>query len=139
MKNILFLFAVLSLNIFTFNSSAQAEDHEHSIEVCSAIDQTVCAHLGYKWGPLNTTSEGQFIVHAMTPNNSELSNLAVELWMEMGDHGHGSSPVTLTKVRPNIYKVTEAYFVMEGEWLVKINFDLNGVNHTLEIPVQVVE
>ncbi len=133
---------VLSFTIFGITSprvSQAAEDHEHSIEVCSTQNQNVCAHLGFIAGPLNSHSEGQFVVHFLTPANSEISNLTVELWMNMGDHSHGSAPVSITPLRPKIYKITEAYFVMDGEWQVQIRFDLNGAPQSIDIPVLILE
>ncbi len=142
MKKSLYFIGTLALllaPVLGFSSQVMVEDHEHSVEVCSEKSNTVCAHLGFKWGPLSTSQKGQFIVHALTNTNSTITNLSVDLWMEMEGQGHGSSPVTLTQVRPNIYKVTEAYFIMPGEWLVKLAFDLDGVKHTIDIPVNIVE
>lgn len=127
------------IGIITPRFSQAAEDNEHSIEVCSTQNQNVCAHLGFMAGPLNSHSEGQFVVHFLTPANSEISNLTVELWMNMGKHSHGSAPVTITPLRPQIYKITEAYFVMVGEWQVQIRFDLNGAPQSIDIPVPILE
>lgn len=123
----------------SFSIKSFADDHKHSVEVCSEKNQNVCVHLGFLWGEFNTRTAGQFILHATTPAGTQISNLAVELWMDMGGHGHGSSPVVISPLKPNIYKITEAYFMMSGEWLVQVSFDYAGELHSLEIPVNVLD
>ena len=129
MKKVLFV-ALLSLGIM-----AHADD-DHTPNYCSAVQTNVCAHLGHMTA-LNTRDEVQFVAHVMTPNDQQISDLKIDLWMDMGGHGHGSSPVTITQFGPNKYKVSEAYFVMTGTWLVRLTFNFNGQKQQINIPLQV--
>lgn len=124
---------VIGLFVVGLNAFA-AGDGDHSETICSAVDAKVCAHLGHMTKDAST-GEAQFIAHAMIPQNQEVSDMKVVLWMP--SMGHGSSPVTLTKVGVNKYQVTEAYFMMPGQWEVRLSFSLNGANHKINIPVAV--
>lgn len=121
---------MLSLPAFADNG------HTHTPNVCSTKNPDVCAHLGI-YGELKSTVANQFIVDIMTPDGSAFTNLKVVLWMP--DMGHGSSPVSLQDVGNNHYLVTNAWFVMTGQWTVKLNFDFNGENLDIEIPVEIAE
>lgn len=132
------LFLVAFVCVFGLISFAQAE--EHSANVCASQNQNVCAHLGYHWGLPATSSEGKFVFHAMTPNQSEISDLKIDLWMDMGNgHGHGSAPVALSKMGINKYVVSNAYFVMTGTWLVRADFKIGNDSFHLEFPVDVAQ
>jgi uncharacterized membrane protein YcfT len=113
-----------------------AEDHTHTENVCSAKNADLCSHLGLH-NVLKTTEAGRFIVDIMTPDGSPATNLKVTLWMP--DMGHGSSPVAIKDVGNNHFLVTEAWFVMTGKWLVKLEFDFAGETHQIEIPVDIAE
>jgi YtkA-like protein len=116
---------------------AFAEDgHSHTPNVCSTKNPDVCAHLGI-YGTLKSSVANRFIVDILTPGNAAYSNLKVVLWMP--DMGHGSSPVSLQDIGSNHYMVTDAWFIMKGKWAVKLNFDFNGQNLDIEIPVEITE
>jgi len=110
--------------------------HDHSVTVCSAQNSALCAHLGLHQ-VLNSTSEGRFIAHFMTPDEAAVSNLQVILWMP--DMGHGSSPVVVHEIRKNFFEVTEAWFIMPGTWLVKMSFEYAGAKHQIDIPLDIAE
>lgn len=114
----------------------QAQDDDHTPNYCSAVQTTVCAHLGHMTA-LNTTDEVQFVAHVMTPSDVQVTDLKVELWMEMGSHSHPGSPVTLTQFGVNKYRVTEAYFVMSGTWTVRLTFNFDGQKQQINIPLTV--
>jgi hypothetical protein len=61
----------------------------------------------------------------------------VDLWMQMGGHGHGSSPLNIKNSSDGTYDITKAYFVMAGEWQIRVNYQYGNVNETLIIPVLV--
>lgn len=44
--------------------------------------------------------------------------MAVVLWMP--SMGHGSAPVKITEIQPGVYEVSEVYFVMSGDWEIRI-------------------
>jgi hypothetical protein len=132
LKNVIFVVAMMVCFV------AGATDGDHSEDVCSTLNPAVCAHLGHMT-KVNSTDEVQFVTHVMTPQNKAISNLKVDLWMQMGNHGHGSSPVKLTQFATNKFRVTEAYFVMTGQWLVRVSFDYENQTHKLAFPVTVSE
>jgi hypothetical protein len=114
---------------------AAAHTH-HSDEICSANQPAVCAHLGYELEP-NASDEWKFMLHFQSPtlDSALLSNVAVKLWMDMGHHSHGSSPVTVTQKDPVHFLVEEAYFPMRGPWQIKVNYSYDGQSGELVIPV----
>lgn len=103
--------------------------------VCTILNDKVCAHL-FLLTELSPDVEGQFIVH-VTPQDGEIvKNLGVELWMNMGHgKGHGSAPVDLESLGDNKYKVTNAWFVMAGPWIVRLSFEIDQDYFEIEIPV----
>lgn len=111
-------------------------DGDHSVDVCSTVDQSVCGHIGHMSG-MKSDSEAEFVVHLEVPNDVQVTDLTVALWMP--DMGHGSSPVTLTQFGVNKYKVTQAFFIMPGHWEVRVNFKLEGAEHSIHIPVDIIE
>lgn len=126
-----FIFALL-LSVVGY-----AEDHSHTPPVCAADQEEVCLHLGIH-GDLIANQEVKFMVHFLVANEvaAKLSDLTVELWMDMGEgHGHGSSPVTITEKAPGKYVVTDAYFLMAGEWQVKVGYNFEGQHHEIIVPV----
>jgi hypothetical protein len=112
--------------------SAFAEDHTPNF--CSVKNENVCAHLGHFTG-LTSSTEAQFMFHASTPNNEQMTDLKLDLWMP--DMGHGSAPLKFEEMDVNLYKVTNAYFMMSGEWLVRASFKLGETAHQIQIPVTV--
>ncbi len=123
---------LLAIALVSFSLNAFAEgDHDHSETVCSALDAKVCAHLGHMQKKSN--GEVQFVAHVEL--SAQVSDMNVVLWMPA--MGHGSSPVKTELFAVNHYKVTQAYFIMPGQWEVRLTFAVNGVTHTLAIPVAV--
>lgn len=131
MKSLIFpLILFFGLNTF-------AQSHDHSETVCDAIKTDLCLHLGIH-EKLNTTDAGQFKVHFLVDATtaSKIQNLSVVLWMDMGHgHGHGTAPVTITPQAPGVYMVSDAYFLMQGPWIVKVGFDLDSTHHELQVPL----
>jgi hypothetical protein len=102
--------------------------------VCSESAPALCAQLLYKTD-INSKDEGKFQVLVQGFDGAPLQNFKVDLWMQMGHHGHGSSPVDIVENANGVYLVTNAWFVMAGKWNVRIDFNLNGQAQHLEIPV----
>lgn len=124
--------ALLLLVLVTF--SAFADDH--SANICSVKDQTVCGHIGHMTG-MKSDSEAQFVAHLEIPGDIQVTDFTLKLWMP--DMGHGSSPVTLNQLGLNKYQVSQAFFIMTGAWEVRVTFNLEGVSHELHIPVEITE
>jgi hypothetical protein len=129
MKSLILAF-VLAFVGFT---TAQAEDH--SAGVC-VEDTALCLHLGFHQKPV-VNAESKFMVHFLVQPDvaAQISNVAVELWMDMGNgHGHGSAPVEVKKMNETHYLASKAYFLMEGEWIVRVTFDYLGESKLIEVP-----
>lgn len=107
---------------------------DHTGEFCTDDSQTICAHLHFL-ADVNTTTEGSFIAHIETPDNQPINNFKIDMWMQMGSHGHGSAPFEVADNGQNHYTITNAWFVMPGTWTVRIDFDFNGAHQHIEIPV----
>jgi hypothetical protein len=125
-------------SLISLTTFAQHHQNEHSVEVCSSVDTTVCAHIGHM-KDLIPSKLGSFVVHVTGP--LEASNMTVLLWMP--SMGHGSSPVTVTQFDVNKYNITQAAFIMKGEWLVRLAFTTgdvaneNQLVHQIDIPLEI--
>jgi hypothetical protein len=121
-----FLVFVLSLNALAVDG-----------EVCSK-QTSVCVRFSSD-REFSTESEGQFRLF-LTASEGVVVNLhKIDLWMQMGDHGHGSSPLQVMPLGPFEYDITKAYFVMRGSWQIRIAYSLGGVTERLIIPVMIKE
>ena len=134
-------FLVLFFSLVIANLSI-AGDHEggtHTRNYCT-VEKT-CAHLMFPKLP-KTTEESEFLVHVMPSNEGAvIENLSIKLWMDMGNgHGHGSSPVTINPTdEANHYEISDAWFVMTGEWQVIVTFKEDGVDRSITIPILITE
>jgi hypothetical protein len=70
--------------------------------------------------PINSNEVGHFLLIAKKNNiASDLpSGFSVILWMP--SMGHGSSPVTISRLGAGIYDISRVYFIMDGEWQVRV-------------------
>lgn len=88
---------------------------------CSSISN-LCHRLTWETMPTETTM-GSFKLEFFQSNLDSPwrdlpGDLSVVLWMP--SMGHGSSPVQIEKVAPGIYHVTRVFFVMPGEWEIRV-------------------
>jgi hypothetical protein len=120
--------------LFIFNFAWASDDH--SVEVCSTKNVNACGHIGHMSG-MTSSGEAQFVVHLTIPDDVQVTDLNIVLWMP--EMCHGSSPVEFTQFGVNKYKVTQAFFVMPGNWVVRVNFKLEGEEHQIEIPIEIAE
>lgn len=88
--------------------------------------------------PLNSSIPGHFLL--ITKKNETMCDLpagfSVFLWMS--SMGHGSGPVTIKKLDTGIYDVSDVYFIMDGEWQIRIQLKnnetiLEELNYTYNI------
>jgi hypothetical protein len=66
--------------------------------------------------------------------------LAVNVLLWMPVMGHGSSPVTLSRTAAGVYEVTRAYFIMPGDWQIRVqlkNATTNSVIEEADISVKI--
>lgn len=81
---------------------------------------------GLDWVEGPGLGQSKFILHSWDSKNSTAAgpykdipgNLHVFLWMP--SMGHGSSPVKISKNAIGEYMVSNVYFIMGGDWDVKI-------------------
>lgn len=99
--------------------------------VCSKTTE-VCADYTPS-ATFTTKQEGRFELSLQ--GQAEL--VSVDLWMQMGSHGHGSSPLKVTQVAPQEYDITKAFFVMKGLWQIRVTYKQGDVTETLIIPVNI--
>lgn len=82
--------------------------------------QNLCA--AYDWEKYPTESEtGAFVARFTNPTSGALIDpalsLKVILWMP--SMGHGSSPVTVTRLSTGVYRVDRVFFSMPGVWQIR--------------------
>lgn len=88
--------------------------------VCSQLNPNLCYMIWFQ-SFINTSEEGKFIIRIQGPQVS-LNQIKVDLWMEMSTgHGHGSTPLIYTELMPNVFQVSNAHFVMPGEWKIRLH------------------
>ena len=120
---------VAALTLFS-SLSFSAIDHEGT---CSEVTK-VCA-VYHTDAPFTTTQEARFKLFLESSDQKEVTFIKADLWMQMGNHGHGSSPLKITPVAPGEYDVTKAYFVMKGKWQIRVTYEQESKQETLIIPV----
>ena len=137
MKNILQILGFLSLVVMAAPAFAQENGGTHTANFCSTQDASICAHL-YIPAELITQTESKFNLHILTPQDEPISDLKVDIWMQMGTHGHGSAPLKISPTpQANEFSVNNGWFVMPGTWLVRTWFSFHGQAYQISIPVQI--
>jgi hypothetical protein len=69
---------------------------------------------------INSSEQAEAVL--ITTKNGVLTDLpapySIYLWMP--SMNHGSSPITITRLSPGVYKLTDIYFIMDGLWQLRI-------------------
>lgn len=93
------------------------------------VHTNLCASVQWTIGP-QSPNESEFILKFWDKSSSEngpyidpTNTLSVVLWMP--SMGHGSSPVTIEKIETGVYRIRRIYFIMPGDWEVRV-FLKNG-------------
>lgn len=120
----------LSFFLLMFSFLSIADDQV--LEICSN-KVSVCAEI-ISVKPLTSKEEGRF---KLTLKGDFVELKKVDLWMQMGNHGHGSSPLKVSQTAPQVFDVTEAYFVMRGMWQIRVKFSQNNFEETLILNVKI--
>lgn len=80
----------------------------------------VCGRITFVQNPVvNQDSPFQIIFSDESLNPVDPTPVFVDLWMNMGGHGHGSAPVKTTKLQEGVYRIDNVYFVMGGMWEIR--------------------
>lgn len=96
----------------------------------------LCASLHWSQGP-QSPAESEFILKFWDsktssengPYKDPSQNITAVLWMP--SMGHGSSPVKIEKIEPGVYRVRKVYFIMPGDWEVRLS--LKNADGTSEL------
>lgn len=114
---------------------AGAQTAPKPLVACSSINASVCVRVEFNQSP-SSTQDNPFIL-TTKGTLADFQNLKIDVWMDMGGHGHGSAPVEIKSLGGNRYSVQNVWFVMTGPWDLKISFDSGAQHHEIKIPVQV--
>jgi hypothetical protein len=113
---------------------APAADQKPAATCALAYVNGLCVDITWEVQPTEDAA-GSFLLKfysAATPEAAldPQAKVTVVLWMP--GMGHGSSPVTVTPVSPGVYRATNVYFVMPGDWEIRIKLK-NDKNETAEV------
>lgn len=128
MNYFLFIFA-LFLSLATYSQNHDGHTGTHTPNMCTN-DSKICAHLMFPQIP-NSADESKFILHFVT--NTPITDVQVNLWMP--EMGHGSAPVIIKSLDQNHYQISQAYFIMPGQWAVQVHFLSDNQTQKLEFPI----
>lgn len=109
--------------VFCISCQSPLLNHKKADEVQSGVraragcQSATCHVLEWLDSP-SLSNASSFKLQLMTDLVLEGANLKVELWMP--DHGHGSAPVTVTRVNSHEFIASEIYFIMPGLWEVRM-------------------
>jgi nitrogen fixation protein FixH len=120
----------LTLITIFFTHLAFSQDLTYS--QCS-LKSEVCVEI-QTLKEFNSKEEGRF---SLNLKGSEVELKKIDLWMQMGSHGHGSSPLKVTQLAPQEFDVTKAYFVMKGKWQVRVTYQQGDIQETLILELMV--
>lgn len=89
----------------------------------------ICGTIHFLQSPVvNQDSPFQILLTDLNQEPVDHPPVFVDLWMNMGGHGHGSAPVTTTKIQDGIYRADNVYFVMKGLWQIRVTIG-HGTHH----------
>lgn len=128
----IFTFIVIGLLNLSFISISQA----HSEQNC--VSKDLCLQINFESQP-NSKDESVFDIQFSGANSEAVDQVAVDLWMPMGSGGHSSAPVDLVKIGNSVFQVSNAWFVMKGEWLIRIQFKNQNNQYQWNYPIQITE
>lgn len=99
---------------------------------CAQKIADICTDITWSQGP---TSQGESRFQIQFDSElSEATTLEVILWMP--SMNHGSAPVTVKRSSPSSFEATRVFFIMPGDWEVRIALKDSSGNilgrHTLE-------
>lgn len=118
--------------------SLGAHAHEfHTPNYCHPEVKNFCAHIGYHAEP-KVNEAFEFVIDIVATPEALDEVQAVQVDLIMPEMGHGSAPVKIERLDQKHFQVTDAYFTMSGNWLVKVEVMTKaGGSMLLEIPFPV--
>lgn len=93
-------------------------------------------HAKFQWAQTPNSTDAQEFLLDLQGDLSQIDDLAVILWMP--SMGHGSAPVKIERLSESQFRVTRVYFIMPGDWEVRMTLKKSGqVLDQLFIPLMV--
>ena len=101
------------------------------------LEENLCAKVQFKNG-VSRKIDSKFELEFVDLSGKHIGLVKkpeVKLWMVMkSGHGHGSEKLNITKDN-NKYLVSNVWFLMVGEWQIKLELEYKGSKVLAEIPV----
>lgn len=130
-------FLATSILSLILSSTAFAATTHNEVVVCDSVNTSACVQIHFLTD-LASNVEGKFEVLILNEPTDVIENFKADLWMQMNpNHGHGSAPLKITSTDPTEYLVTNARFVMKGQWQIRFEFTKNGQTYKLIHLVQI--
>ncbi|WP_374073462.1 serine protease spb1 [Bdellovibrio bacteriovorus] len=82
----------------------------------------ICARL--QWTKTPNSTEAQEFLLELQGDTSLFDDISIILWMP--SMGHGSAPVKIEKLSATQYRITNVYFIMPGDWDVRMSLKKSG-------------
>lgn len=110
------LVALISCARPDYISQEELQQQRKSSEECSFIfpRNQICARA--TWANTPSSHEAGELTVQLSPDFA--GSLTGLLWMP--SMGHGSAPVQIEKTAPGIYRISRIYFIMPGDWEVRL-------------------
>jgi len=125
---LLFLFTLISCGKSPLLMKKPAEEIQGQNALESERKFSTSAHqLSITWlSPINSTDVGHFLL--ISKKDKIASDLPVipTVFLWMPSMGHGSSPVTIKKLGVGVYDISDVYFIMDGDWHIKIQLRMGS-------------
>lgn len=123
-------------NYLNVSGTAEQDAQSAGSRTCvlSLPIQGLCVDLVWETKPTESTM-GSFFISFYTKDNSINliePNYAVAVILWMPSMGHGSSPVQMQKIENGHYRVSNVFFVMPGDWDIRIQLK-DGKNVVEEV------
>ncbi|MGZ3773877.1 MAG: FixH family protein [Pseudobdellovibrionaceae bacterium] len=127
------------------NSNSNNSDSNQNQKVTSPTEchlpflkEKLCVEL--VWNNIPSDSEyGSFDLKFFEAERPQVAvnpghEVGITLWMPK--MGHGSGPVKITNVSEGIYKIDQVYFVMPGQWQIRIQLKGAGADSVIDQVIQ---
>ena len=87
----------------------------------------------FEKGP-NSGEENLFTIlfHTSTDATPVAVNEAISVVLWMPSMGHGSSPVKVQKVADGVYRASQVYFIMPGDWEIRLQIKNQETSNVVE-------
>ena len=116
------------------DEGTSANDHKPASACALAYANGLCVDINWEVKPTDDVP-GSFTLKFYAAATPEIAadpqaQVSVVLWMP--SMGHGSSPVKVTPVSAGVYRASNVFFVMPGDWEIHIKLK-NDKNETAEV------